>query len=182
MAQYNTLNVKLPNLQINESKSGTQNGTELTLKISSKIIGASNDESNFPHKLFLNKTQVLRLHKAFANNSLANIKLPKTQFHKIGQSGAYLGLFLKNGLLLMKNVLKPLAKSVLIPLGLTAPASATDAAIQKTNFRSGRTTLIISNDIMKVVKSLEESGLLIKDAIEKFKIKEKKKVDFSLYY
>ena len=49
MAQYNTLNVKLPNLQINESKSGIQNGTELTLKISSKIIGASNDESNFPH-------------------------------------------------------------------------------------------------------------------------------------
>ena len=82
----------------------------------------------------------------------------------------------------MKNVLKPLPKSVLITLGLRAPASATDAAIQKKNFRSGRTTLVISNDIMKVVKSLEESGLLIQGAIEKLKIKEKKKVDFLLYY
>ena len=66
----------------------------------------------------------------------------------------------------MKNVLKPLAKSVLIPLGLTASASVTDAAIHKKIFGSGVTTLIISNeemnDIMKIVKPLEESGLLIK--------------------
>ena len=65
----------------------------------------------------------------------------------------------------MKNVLKPLAKSVLIPLGLVA-ASATVAAVHKKIFGSGATTLIISNeemhDIMKIVKSLEESGLLIK--------------------
>ena len=65
----------------------------------------------------------------------------------------------------MKNVLKPLAKSVLIPLGLAA-ASATVAAVHKKIFGSGATTLIISNeemhDIMKIVKSLEESGLLIK--------------------
>ena len=66
----------------------------------------------------------------------------------------------------MKNVLKPLAKSDLIPLGLTAAASATDAAIQKKIFGSGMTTLIISNeemnDIMKTIKSLENTGLLIK--------------------
>ena len=69
-------------------------------------------------------------------------------------------------MLLIGNVLKPLAKSVLIPLGLTAAASATDAAIHKKMFGSGMTTLIISteemNDIMKIVKLLEESGLLIK--------------------
>ena len=63
------------------------------------------------------------------------------------------------------NVLKPLAKSVLIPLGLTAAALATDAAIHKKIFGSGMTTLIISNeemkDIMKIVKSLEQSGLSI---------------------
>ena len=65
----------------------------------------------------------------------------------------------------MKNVLIPLAKSVLVPLGLTAAASATDAVIQRNVFGSGMTTLIISNeemnDIIRIVKSLEESGLLI---------------------
>ena len=63
----------------------------------------------------------------------------------------------------MKNILKPLANSVLIPLGLTAAASETHAVIQKKTFRSGMTTLIIGNeemnDIMKIVKSIEESGL-----------------------
>ena len=84
--------------------------------------------------------------------------------HKIGQSGGFLGRLLgpllKTGLPLIGNVLKPLAKSVLIPLGLTAAASATDAGIHKKMFESGMTTLIISNeemnDIMKIVKSLEE--------------------------
>ena len=70
------------------------------------------------------------------NNSTANIKLSKTQLSKIVQSG-FLGRFLeplvKTGLPLMKNVLKPSAKSVLIPLGLTAAASAADARIHKKN-------------------------------------------------
>ena len=53
MTQYNTLNLKLSNLQINKLKSGTKNGTEVTLKISSIVVGDSNDENNFPHKLLL---------------------------------------------------------------------------------------------------------------------------------
>ena len=89
--------------------------------------------------MFLINTQVSKLRKAFANNSSASIKLSKTQLHKIWQSrgflGGILGPLLKTGLTLMKNVLKPLAKSVLIPLGLTAATSATDAAIQKKSFR-----------------------------------------------
>ena len=64
----------------------------------------------------------------------------------------------------MKNVLKTLAKSFLIPLGLTAAASATDAALHKKMFGSGMKTLIFfdeeMNDIMKIVKSYKESGLL----------------------
>ena len=70
----------------------------------------------------------------------------------------------------MKNVLKSLAKSVLIPLGLTAAISATDSAIHKKMFGSSFTTLIVSNeetnDIMKILKSLEEYGLLIKGVSE----------------
>ena len=66
------------------------------------------------------------LRKVFANNSSTHIKLSKTQLSKMIQSGEFLGrLFgplLKTGLPLMKNVIKPLAKSVLIPLGLTASA------------------------------------------------------------
>ena len=95
--------------------------------------------------------------------------------HKIEQSGVFPGRLLgplqKTGLPLMKNLLKPLAKSVSIPWGLTA--SGTDAAIQKKIFGSGMTTLLISNKqvnvIMKIVKSLEESGLLIKGFSETIK-------------
>ena len=86
------------------------------------------------------------------------------------QSGGFLGRLLdpllKTGLPLIKNVIKPLAKSILIPLGLTAAASATDAGIYKKILGSGNTTtLIISNDEMKdikIVKSLENSRLLLK--------------------
>ena len=90
--------------------------------------------------MLLTNTQLLKLCKAFTNNSSANIKLSKTQLHKIGQSGGFLGRplesLLKTGLPLIQNVLKPLAKSVLIPLGLTAAASATDAAIHRKMFGS----------------------------------------------
>ena len=87
----------------------------------------------------------------------------------------------------MKNELKPLAESVLISLGLTV-ASATNTAIQKKNFGLGTTMLVISNeemnDVMKIVKSLEESCLLIKRAGQKnFKTKQKnKKMGFPACY
>ena len=133
------------------------------------MVRDSNDEINFPHKL-LSIKQVSRIRKALSNNSSANIKLSKNRLSKIVQSGGFLirllGPLLKTGLPLMKNVPKSLAKWVLIPLGLTAAASATDAAIQKNIFGSSMTTLIISNeetnDIMKIVKFVEKSGLLIK--------------------
>ena len=58
MNQYNTLNVKLSNSQLNKLKSAIKNGTKVTLNFSSTIIGGSNDENNFPHKLLLTNTQV----------------------------------------------------------------------------------------------------------------------------
>ena len=126
----------------------------------------------------MTNTQVSKLRKAFANNSSANIKLSKTQWHKKGQSegflGRLLGSLLKTVLPLMRNILKPFAKSVLIPLGLTAAASAADQAIHKKMFGSGFTTLKISNeemeDIMKIVNSLKDSGLLIKGVSETIKV------------
>ena len=104
--------------------------------------------------------------------------------HKIGQSRGFLGRLLgplvKTGLPLMKNLLKPLAKSVLIPLGLAA-ASATDAAIDKKMFGSSIATLIMSNeeinDIMKIVKLLEVSDLLIKGVSETIKNEAKEQED-----
>ena len=68
----------------------------------------------------ITNTQVSKLRKTFANNSSPNIKLSKTQLHESGGFlGRLLGPLLKTRLPLIGNVLKPLAKSVLIPLGLT---------------------------------------------------------------
>ena len=61
------------------------------MKLSSNVVGDSNDENNFPRKLLLTNTQVSKLRKAFANGSSANIKLSKTQLHNIEQSGGFLG-------------------------------------------------------------------------------------------
>ena len=133
------------------------------------------NETNFLHKLLLTNRQVSNLRKAFSNHLLADIKLSKTQLSKMIQSGRFLGRLLgplpKTGLPLIKNVIKPLAKSVLIPLRLTAAAAAADAGIHKKILGSGNmTTLIISNDeihdIIKIVKSLEDSGLLVKRITE----------------
>ena len=118
----------------------------------------------------MTNAQLSRLRKAFANDSSANMKLSKAQFHKIQQSrgfwGRPLGPLLKIGLPLIDNVLKPLGKSILIPLGLTTAASATDAASHKKMFGSGFTTLIVSNEemngIMKIGKFLKDSGLVMK--------------------
>ena len=75
---------KQKNSQLNKLKYGIKNGAELTLKIPSNLIGNSNDQKNFLHKLLVTNTQGLRLRKGFANNSSANIELSKTQLHKIG--------------------------------------------------------------------------------------------------
>ena len=183
MTQYNTLNVKLSTLQLNKLKFEIKNDAKVILKISSNAVGDSNDENNCPHKLLLTSAQASKLRKAFANNSSANLKLSKTQLHKIGQSRGFLGRLLepllKTGLPLIGSVIKPLAKSVLIPLGLTAAASATNVAIHKKMFGSGMTTLIISNEemnnIIKINKFLEETGLLIKGVSEAIKNQERGK-------
>ena len=164
MTQYNSLNVKLSNSRLNKFKSAIKNENEVVLRLSSNMIG--DNETNFPHKLLLTNRQVANLRKAFANHLSTDIKLSKSQLCKMMQSGGFLGILngplLKTGLPLMKNVTKPLAKIVLIPLGLTS-AEAADAGIHKQILGSGNmATLIISNDeiedIIKIVKSLQDSG------------------------
>ena len=117
MSPYNTLNIKLSNAKLNTLTSGIQNGTEVTLNLSSNMVRNSNDGTNFPHKLLLFNGQISRLCKAFINGLSANIKLSKTQLHQIAQSGGFLdrllGQLLKPGFTLIRNVLKPLAKIVL---------------------------------------------------------------------
>ena len=99
------------------------------------MIGDSDDETNFPHKLLLTNRQVANLRKTFANYLWTNIKLSKTQLSKmINQKDFLVDFFcplLKTGLPLIKCVIKPLTKRVLIPLGLTATASVADARIHK---------------------------------------------------
>ena len=192
MAQYNSLNVKLSNSQLNKLKSAIKNETEVVLRLSN-MIGDSDDKISFPHELLLTNRQVVNLRKAFANYLSTDIKLSNTQISKMIQSGGFLGRLLgpllKTGLPLIKNVIKPLVKSVLIPLGLIAAASAADAGIHKKIIGSGHhhsssalphhpsssalhdnnKILIISNDELKdikIVKCLEDSGLLFKRCSE----------------
>ena len=104
MTQYNSLNVKLSNSQLNKLKSAIKDETEVVLRLSSNMIG--DNEANFPHKLLLTDRQVACLHKSFAGHSSADIKLSKTQLSKMiksgGSLGGLLGPLLKTGLPLIK--------------------------------------------------------------------------------
>ena len=78
MTQYNSLNLKLSNLHLNKLNSAIKNKTEVVLRLSSNVIGNSNDETSFPHELLLTNRQVANLCKAFPNNSSTDIILSKT--------------------------------------------------------------------------------------------------------
>ena len=175
MPQHNGLNVKLSSSQLDKVKSAIKKA-EAILRLSSNMMSNSNDETNFPHKSLLTNRQVPNLRKYFANYASSDIKLSKSRLSKMIQSegflGRILGPLLKTGLPLMKNVIKPLIRSVLIPLRLTAVPSAADAGMHKKILGSLKTTLIISNDeieeITKKVKSLKDSGLFLKGVSETF--------------
>ena len=138
------------------------------------MITNPDEETNLFHKLLLTNRENANLRKAFPSQTSTDIKLSKI-IQLEGFLGRLLGPLLKRGLPLMKSAIQPLAKSVLIPLGLTAAASAADAGIHKKILGSGHnTTLIISNDemkdILKIVKSFEDSGLLLEGVSETIEI------------
>ena len=79
MTQYNRLNVKLSNSQLNKLKSAIKNEIEVVLRLSPNMIGDSIDEANFPHELLLADRQISSIRKVFSNNSSGDIKFSKTQ-------------------------------------------------------------------------------------------------------
>ena len=89
MTQYNSLNVKLSSSQLSKLKSSIKNETDVVLRLSSNMIGNSNDSTNFPHELVLTNRQVASLRKAFAKHTSADIKLSK-----MIKSGGFLGRLL----------------------------------------------------------------------------------------
>ena len=107
MTQYNSLNVKLSNSQLNKLKSSIKNETDVVLRISSNMVGNANDNINFPHELLLTNRQV--------------VKKSKTQLSKMMQSGGFLGNLLGKLAGPLMKVAMPLAKNVLAPLGLKLP-------------------------------------------------------------
>ena len=116
------------------------------------------DGNDLPHELLLT-TPKTKLRNVFNNNMSTDLKLSKAQISKIILSGGFLGSLLSKLIGQLMKVAVPLAKSILVPLEITAAASAIDAGIQKKIHGSGTTSLIISNeevnDIMKIVKLLK---------------------------
>ena len=133
MVKYDTVDAKLSNSQLNKLKSAVKNNQRTILRMNARMLSAN----NLPYELLLTIRQTTKLRNAIENNMSSDIKLSKAQISKIIQSGGFLGKLLgpllKTGLPLIKNVIKPLAKRVLIPLGLTAVASDPDAGIQTKN-------------------------------------------------
>ena len=101
MTKYNTLDVKLSNSQLSKLKFGIKKGTEVTLNLSSNLIGNSNGETSFSHKLLLTDAEVSKICKAFANSSSADIKFSKTQLPNMIHSG---GFVIRN-ILIFGNIL-----------------------------------------------------------------------------
>ena len=143
------------------------------------MTGNSDDETKFLYKLLLTNRQVANLRKAFASHTSTDIKLSKAQLTKMQKGGflTFLAPLLKSVLPLLKSVIKPLGM-----LGRTSAASATDAAINKKILGSeNHTTLIISNDdmqdLLKIVKSLEDNGLFLDGITETVKNEVKEQRD-----
>ena len=128
MVEYNKVNVKLSDTQLNKLKTAVKNKTGTTLRISLKMF----NENNLPHELLLtrqkNKT---KLRNAFNNNMSTDLKLSKDQISKIIQSGGFLGSLLSKTAGPLMKIVIPLAKNILAPLRITAAASAIDAGIQE---------------------------------------------------
>ena len=127
MVEYSKVNVKLSDTQLKKLKTAVKDKTGTTLRISLKMF----DGNDLPHELLLTTRQKTNLRNAFNNNMSTDLKLSKAQISKIIQSGGFLGSLLSKLAGPLMKVAILLAKKVLVPLGITATASAIDAGIQK---------------------------------------------------
>ena len=127
MVEYNKVNVKLSDSQLNNSKTAVKSQTGATLRMNFKMFNGN----NLPHELLLTARQKTKLRKAFANSMSTDIKLSKTQISEIIQSGGFLGTLLSKLPGPLMKVAVPIAKNVLAPLRLTAAMSAIDGTIKK---------------------------------------------------
>ena len=169
MVKYSEVTYKLTNVQLSKLKKAVKSNEGATLRLG--IRNFNKDER--PHELLLTTRQNTKLRNAVNNNSATDIKLSKAQIKKLIQSRGFLGNLLSKLAGPLMKVALPLAKNVLAPLGLTA----IDGSIQKKIHGSGATKgtgatkgagvkLIIEqedmNDIIKIIKALENSGILLK--------------------
>ena len=161
MVEYNKVNCKLTNVQLNKLEKSVKSNEGATLRLGIKNF----NKDELPHELLLTARQHTKLRNAINNNLATDIKLSKAQIKKIIQSGGFLGKLLsKLGRPVMK-VAMPLAKNVLAPLGLTAAMSTIDGSIQKKIHGSGVKLIIEEEDmkdIMEIIEALENSGILLK--------------------
>ena len=161
MVKYNEVNCKLTNVQLNKLKKAVKFNEGAKLRLG--IRNVNKDER--PRELLLTTRQDTKLRNAVNNNSATDIKLSKAQIKKIIQSGGFLGKLLSKLAGPLMKVALPLAKNVLAPLGLTAAMSAIDGSMQKKIHGSGVKLIIEQedmNDIIKIIKALENSGILLK--------------------
>ena len=161
MVEYSEINCKLTNVHLNKLKKAVKSNEGATLRLGIKNF----NKGKHPHELLLTTRQNTKLRNSINNNSATDIKLSKAQIKRIIQSGGFLGKLLsKLGGPLMKVALS-LDKNILAPLGLTAAMSAIDGSIQK-KIRGSAVKLIIEQedmkDILKIIKALENSGILLK--------------------
>ena len=146
---------------MNKLKKAVKSNEGATLRLGIKNF----NKNEQPHELLLTTRQNTKLRNAINNNLTTDIKLSKAQIKKIIQSGGFLGKLLSKLAGPLMKVALPLAKNVLAPLGFTAAMSAIDGSIQKKIHGSGVKLIIEQediNDIMKTIKALENSGILLK--------------------
>ena len=161
MVEYSKINCKLTNVQLNKFKKAVKSNEGTTLRLGIKNF----NKDELPHELFLITRQNTKLRNAINNNLTTDIKLSKAQIKKLIQSGGFLGKLLSKLAGPLMKVALSLAKNVLAPLGLTAAMSAIDGSIQKKIHGSGINLIIEEEDmkdIMKIIKALENSGILLK--------------------
>ena len=161
MVEYSEINCKLRNAQLNKFKKVVKSNEGATLRLGIKDF----NKDEHPHELLSTTRQNTKLRNAINNNSATDIKLSKAQIKKIIQSGGFLDKLLTKLVGPLMKVALPLAKNLLAPLGLTAAMSAIDGSIQKKIHSSGVKLIIEQedmNDIMKIIKALENSGIFLK--------------------